>query len=331
MIPISEYLGSSPTPLWRLCRQLGVNHAVATLPFKECGSAKAWDYMPLLYMKQRYEDYGFKVAVIEASPPMNKTRLGIDGRDGEIEDFCLMLTNMGALGIPVICYNFMAVIGWLRTSMSIPGRGGSMVSGYDNSHMRNAPPVAEGPISEEKLWDNFGYFLERVLPVAKKAKVKLALHPDDPPLSPIRGIGRIMRSVDAFKRVIDMADSEYNGVTLCQGNFALMSDDLPETIRYFGRRKRIHFVHLRDVRGTPEKFVETFHDEGPTDMAECLRAYAEVGFDGVLRPDHVPTLEGDSNEHAGYSTLGRLFAIGYIRGLQHATEGKGQPPHLQNI
>jgi len=321
MIPISEYLGSSPTPLWKLCRQLGVTHAVATLPVKEAGNAKPWDYMPLLHMKQRYEDYGFKVAVIEASPPMNRIRLGLDGRDEEIEHFCTLLTNMGALGIPVICYNWMAVIGWLRTSFTIPGRGGALVSGYDHALMRNAPPLPEA-IGEERLWDNFAYFLERVLPVAKSARVKLALHPDDPPLSPIRGMGRIMRSVDAFMRVIDMADSEYNGITLCQGNFALMSDNLPETIRYFGRRRRIHFVHLRDVRGTAERFVETFHDEGPTDLVTCLRAYAEVGFDGVLRPDHVPTLEGDSNEQGGYSTLGRLFAIGYIRGLQHAIEGR---------
>jgi mannonate dehydratase len=127
-----------------------------------------------------------------------------------------------------------------------------------------------------------------------------------------------MRSVEAFQRVLDMAPSDYNCITMCQGNFTLMTDDLPEVIRHFGRQNKIAFVHFRDVQGTPERFVETFHDEGKTDMLACMRAYREIGFNGVLRPDHVPTLEGDSNDHAGYSNIGRLFAIGYIKGLQEA-------------
>jgi mannonate dehydratase len=109
-----------------------------------------------------------------------------------------------------------------------------------------------------------------------------------------------------------------NGITLCQGNFALMTNDLPSVIRHFGQQGKIFFVHLRDVRGTPEKFVETFHDDGQTDMLACLHAYRDIGFEGVARPDHVPTMEGDSNDHAGYSSIGRLFAIGYLKGLREA-------------
>jgi mannonate dehydratase len=151
--------------------------------------------------------------------------------------------------------------------------------------------------------------------VAEKAQVKLAMHPDDPPLSPLRGLPRIMRSVENFQRLVDLVPSPVNGITLCQGNFTLMTDDLPGAIRHFGRQNKIFFVHLRDVRGRPEKFEETFHDAGQTDMAACLRAYRDIGFDGVCRPDHVPTMEGDTNDKPGYSTMGRLFAIGYIRGL----------------
>jgi mannonate dehydratase len=184
--------------------------------------------------------------------------------------------------------------------------------------MRHAPLTEYGTVTEEQLWDNLKYFLERVVPVAEKADVKLAMHPDDPPLSPIRGLGRIMRSVENYQRLIDLVPSPVNGITLCQGNFALMTDDLPGVIRHFGRQKKIFFVHFRDVRGTPERFVETFHDDGQTDMRACLQAYREIGFEGVLRPDHVPTMEGDSNEHAGYSSVGRLFAIGYIKGLREA-------------
>jgi mannonate dehydratase len=146
--------------------------------------------------------------------------------------------------------------------------------------------------------------------------VKLAMHPDDPPLSPIRGIGRIMRSVENFQRLLDLYRSPMNGITLCQGNFTLMTDDLPSVIRHFG--KKVFFVHFRDVKGTPSRFEETWHDAGKTDMLACMRTYRDIGFDGVLRPDHVPTVEGDSNEHAGYSAFGRLYAIGYIRGLRQA-------------
>ena len=180
------------------------------------------------------------------------------------------------------------------------------------------PNTEYGVVTEEQLWDNLRYFLERVVPVAEEANVKLAMHPDDPPLSPIRGIGRIMRSVENYQRLIDLVPSPVNGITLCQGNFTLMTDDLPSVIRHFGKQDKIFFVHLRDVKGTPERFEETFHDDGKTDMLACLEAYRDIGFNGVLRPDHVPTMEGDSNERAGYSSLGRLFAIGYIKGLRES-------------
>ena len=173
-------------------------------------------------------------------------------------------------------------------------------------------------VTEEQLWENLQYFLERVVPVAEEANVKLAMHPDDPPLSPIRGVGRIMRSIENYQRLIDLVPSPVNGIALCQGNFTLMTDDLPGVIRHFGEQDKIFFVHFRDVRGTPEKFVETFHDDGKTDMLACMRAYRDIGFEGVLRPDHVPTMEGDDNDRPGYSSIGRLFAIGYIKGLREA-------------
>jgi mannonate dehydratase len=210
---------------------------------------------------------------------------------------------------------------WMRTNTSTPSRGGSVVTSYDNALMKDAPPTEFGPISEEKLWETLEYFLKKVIPVAEKWNVKLAMHPDDPPLSPIRGVGRIMRSVENYQRLIDTIPSPMNGITLCQGNFTLMTNDLPSVIRKFGDQKKIFFVHFRDVRGTPEKFEETWHDAGKTDMLACMQAYKDINFEGVLRPDHVPTVEGDSNENAGYSSFGRLYAIGYIRGLRQAVYG----------
>jgi mannonate dehydratase len=208
----------------------------------------------------------------------------------------------------------MPVLNWTRTATDIPTRGGALVSGFDIT--KAAEPLTNyGPVTEDQLWANLRYFLERVVPVAEKAKVKLAMHPDDPPLSPLRGLPRIMRSLENYQRLLDLVPSSVNGITFCQGNFTLMTKDVPAAIRNFGKQQKIFFVHLRDVKGTVEHFEETFHDAGQTNMAECLRAYRDIGFEGVCRPDHVPTMEGDSNERPGYSTLGRLFAIGYIRGL----------------
>src|SRR5262249_39356695 len=175
---------------------------------------------------------------------------------------------------------------------------------------------------EGRLWASLRYFLEAVVPVAEEAGVRLALHPDDPPLSPIRGLGRIMRSVENFQRLVDLVDSPVNAICLCQGNFALMTDDLPAVIRRFGGQGKIAFAHLRDVRGTPERFVETFHDEGQTDMLACMAAYRDAGVAGVGRPDHVPTMEGDNNDSPMYSSIGRLFALGYLTGLRQAVYGR---------
>jgi len=212
----------------------------------------------------------------------------------------------------------MPIFNWMRTSTTIQTRGGALVTGFDYEDMKNAPLTEYGTVTEEQLWENLKWFLERIIPVAEKANVKLAMHPDDPPLSPIRGLGRIMRSVDNYQRLVDLVPSEVNGICLCQGNFTMMTDDLPSVIRHFGKQGKIFFVHFRDVAGTPVKFHETFHDDGKTNMLECMKAYKDIGYEGVLRPDHVPTMEGDSNEHAGYSSIGRLFAICYIKGLRQA-------------
>jgi mannonate dehydratase len=324
MIEIAEVLPPQPNVLWKLVEQAGVRHAVGMLPFAETEgtSERAWDREPLTRMKRRFDEVGFTLSVIESSPPMQKIRLGLPGRDEEIDGFCALVRYMGELGIPVLCYNFMAHFGWLRTAVDLRGRGGALVTGYDDIVMQDGPPTEYGIVPEERIWENLAYFLERVVPVAEAANVRLAMHPDDPPLSPIRGIGRIMRSVENFQRLIDLVPSPVNGITLCQGNFTLMTDDLPGVIRHFGRQKKIFFVHFRDVCGTAENFVECFHEEGRTDMLACMRAYKDIGFDGVLRPDHVPTLEGDCNDDPCYSSLGRLLAIGYIQGLREAVYGR---------
>lgn len=315
MMQLSLALPVEPNRMWTLGQQMGVRYVVAGLPRKPDGTV-AVDYVSLLHMKKRYEDAGYTISAIENRPPTDKIKLNQPGRDEQIATVCELIENMGALGIPVWCYEFMAMFNWMRTSVTTRVRGGALATSYDHSLMANAPLTSEGIITEERLWDNFRYYLERILPVAEKAKVKLALHPDDPPISPIQGVGRIFRNVEAFQRLIEMIPSPYNGITFCQGCFAEMGVNIPETIRLFG--DKIFFVHFRNLRGTAENFVETFHDDGDTDMLAAMRAYKEIGFEGPIRPDHVPTMEGDANDTPGYTERGRLFAIGYMKGLMQA-------------
>jgi mannonate dehydratase len=317
-IQLAEVLAPYPNTTWDLAKQAGVTHAVSNVP-PESNDGKGWDFLPLLRMQQRFADADLTLAVIETGFPwLHLGKLGLPGRDEEIERCQTVIRNLGAIGVPTICWNFMAVFNWMRTSTTTPTRGGATVTGYDHSLMADAPNTDIGIVTEDQLWSSLEYVMRAIVPVAEEAGVTLALHPDDPPISPIRGVSRILTSPDAMMRAIDLVPSPNNGVTFCQGSFATMNADIPREIRRFGERGAIAFVHFRDVRGTPAKFVEAFHDDGQTDMFEAMRTYRDVGFRGVVRPDHVPTMAGEANDTPGYQVLGRLFALGYIKGLVEA-------------
>ncbi len=305
--------------MWDLSKQLGVKQVVTGIT-DDPDEAPAWDFDRLRKIKEKFAAQGLDVTVIESAPSsiQEPIKLGLGDRDEHIGHFCQLIENMGKLNIPIMCHNWMAGIGWLRTDFGVPERGGALVTGYDND-VNEARGLTEwGVVTEEQMWERMEYFLRKVVPVAEKAGVFLAVHPDDPPRSPVRGIGRILTSPENFQRVLDMYPSKHNGLTFCQGNFSAMGVDVPETIRHFGRQGAIKFVHFRDVRGNRDKFVETFHDNGQTDMVEAMRAYADVDYAGPARVDHVPTMAGEDNDHPGYETMGRLYALGYMRGLMQA-------------
>lgn len=306
-------------PKWAHARQLGVDHAVVLGPTD--GALRLHEYGNMLMLKSRFEDVGLNLQAIEGLIPMDEMKSGGPGREAELEQFCEVIRNMGALEIPVLCYSWMVFFTWARTSFSTRGRGGALVSAYDHSLTQRAPGANALRITEDKLWETYQYWLERVVPVAEKAGVRLTLHPDDPPLSPVMGVSRIFGSTANYDRAMAMIESEANAICFCQANFSLMAgpERVPELIRKFG--PRIGFVHFRDVAGTAEHFTETFHDEGHTDMFACMQAYRDVSFTGPIRPDHAPAMEGDPNINPGYEALGRLYAFGYMRGLLEGVDG----------
>lgn len=227
---------------------------------------------------------------------------------------------MSELGIKTVCYNWMPVWGWFRTDTNIKLDGGATVTGFDNDLIPVCPITELGRVSQDRLWSNLEYFLKKVVPWAEKYRVQLALHPDDPPVDNIGGIERILTSVNAMQRAIDLAPSEYNGITLCQGSFAAMGEDVIDSIRHFGTQNKIFFAHFRDLTGGPGHFREEFHHTGKTDMYTAMKTYYDIGFDGVIRPDHVPTMYLDTVGEQGYGTNGNLFATGYMMGLMEAIE-----------
>jgi len=316
-------LGPGEASRWRLAAQIGVTHAIV-------GVTGALQKVPreqyaetLDRIKKEFETAGLKIAGVESHPvPAERIKLGLPGRDEEIENYIAAIRALGEVGIPMVCYNFMAGIGWYRTRVDVAERGGALTSEFDYQQAEKQGLTQWGRIPEEKIWDNLEYFLKAVIPVAEKANVLMALHPDDPPVSPLRGIGRILTSAANFRRVLEIVPSRVNGITFCQANFKLMGEDIEALAREWCQQKKIFFVHFRDVEGNRYHFRETFHDNGPTDMRRMLRVYHEAGFDGPMRPDHAPTMEGEANDRPGYAMVGKVFAIGYMKGL---LEGQGIP------
>ncbi len=303
-----------------LAAQCGVTDIVTRYPGPELGD--------LLQVKSRIEEFGLRLSVIEGYLPIENIKIGRD--DGsELQQLKSLVRNMGKAGIRILCYNFMAGTDWVRTRLNAPERGGAKVTAFDLRDAERAVLMGHDGagtmealdrerISADALWTHLESFLTELVPVAEQAGVVLAMHPDDPPLPEFLGKARIMNRVESFERLVNLVPSPSNAICFCQGTFAEMGVDIPTTIQRLG--DHIRYIHFRDVRGTAESFTETFHDNGPTDMVAAMRAYRAIGFDGPIRPDHVPQLAGEDDGEPGYTMKGRLFAFGYLRGLMQASE-----------
>ena len=311
LTPLSDYH-------LRLAAQTGVDEIVVRYPGPD---PSRFDEI-----QQRVESFGLRVGVVEGYLPIDAIKLGRD--DGtELQLMKDLVRHLGRRGVPMICYNFMAGTDWIRTSVDAPERGGSTTTAFELSELMHARIPGREPYGDTELeraagrdglWAALEAFLHEIIPVAEEAGVVMAMHPDDPPLPRLLGNDRIMHDVAGFERLVNLVPSPNNKIAFCQGSFAEMGVDIPETIRRLG--PHIAYVHFRDVRGTAESFVESWQDNGQTDMVAAMRAYREVGFDGPMRPDHVPMMEGEEGGEPGYTMLGRLFAFGYIRALIQSTE-----------
>ena len=316
---LSMTLGQSPSDYperVRICKEMGVTACVTAPNLNGIGR----DQYAAAMQKQKEEwaDVGFTLPVYETMTIVSgqHIRRGTPGREEELLNYIAAIEAMGKVGVPVLCYNLGE--GGSRTDW-VPTRGGAISSQFDYA-ASNAEPPLDLPQTEEELWDNLTWLLERVVPVAEKANVRMGYHPNDPPISPYRGSAQIMVSVEAYRRLLNIAPSPNNGITFCQGNFKAMGADIYSAAREFTEQGKVHFIHYRDVEGTADtRFTETFHDDGPTDMARMLEIYARAGFEGPIRPDHSPTMgDEDAEKTRGYGMQGKIFAFGYMIGMMQA-------------
>lgn len=269
-----------------------------------------WEYLDLLRLRTACEDAGLRLNAIENVPIKFyiKAMLGLPGRDEQIEHMQNTIRNMGRAGIPIFGYHF-AIDGVWRTSNTTLARGGAKVTAFDYAEVENAPLTHGRPYSDEEIWDNYAYYIKAILPVAEEAGVRLALHPDDPPVPQLAGVARIMRNFENFKRAMEIGNSPNHGLDFCVGSWSEMdANGVLPAIRHFGSQGKIFYVHFRDVLGTVPKFREAFINEGNLDMFEVMRTLKEVGFKGFLLDDHVPMMSNDS----GWNSRSRAFALGQM-------------------
>lgn len=328
-------------------RQIPGMHGIVSALY-DVGTGNVWPLDKIHSLKNAIESHGFAFEVIESVPVHEDIKLGKPSRDQFIANYCQTLENLAAAGMKVVCYNFMPVFDWTRTTLDrklpdgstclafdvdiaskVDTSKGISLPGWDKHY---SPEELRGllneytAINEEQLWLNLEYFLKRVIPIAAAAGIKMAIHPDDPP-RPIFGLPRIVKNREDLRRILDAVDVPANGLTLCSGSLGSdMKNDVVAMVREFGARKRIHFAHMRNVKVDAHgNFNETAHysSAGSLDMAAIVRAYCDVGFDGYVRPDHGRMIWGESG-NPGYGLYDRALGAVYLNGLWEATNKCGQ-------
>ncbi|MBL9216260.1 MAG: mannonate dehydratase [Opitutaceae bacterium] len=275
------------------------------------GPSGPWKEEEVRRVIRRVEDAGLRLGnlMLHAFP---NAIAGTPERDRDLENVRESIRIAGRLGIPVVEYNFFS----LRNVEGLyqkPGRGGASYRAFDDGRVRDQSPLPVlGPRSDEETWANLRYFLQAAVPAAEEAGVRLALHPNDPPVPTYRGVTQPAASIAQWKRLVEFLPSPANGITFDTGVTAELNGDVVELIRYFAARDCINHVHFRNVRtAVPARvYEETFVDEGQVDMAAAMRALHESGYPRMVVPDHTPAIAGDPKSYGGWG-----YALGYMRGL----------------
>lgn len=338
-----RWYGESDPVKLEYIRQIPGMHGIVSAVY-DVPVGETWPVEKIAALKARIESAGMAFDVIESVPVHEDIKLGKPSRDRLIANYQQSIRNLAQCGLKVICYNFMPVFDWTRTTLAKKLEDGSTtlafstkeveeidiskgisLPGWDSSYKPEelrALLNEYASVGEEKLWENLSYFLKAIIPVAEEVGIKMAIHPDDPP-RPIFGLPRIVKNRDDLARLLKIVDTPANGLTLCSGSLGAGPENNVEAlVREFGGMGRIHFAHLRNVKITPQgDFEETAHrsDCGSLDMAAIVKAYYDVGFTGYVRPDHGRMIWGETGK-PGYGLYDRALGAVYLNGLWEACE-----------
>ena len=314
----------------------------------------AWPEERIAKMKEVITEAGLAVEVIESVNIHEDIKLGAPGRDEKIENYITTMERLSRYGIKCICYNMMPVLDWARSHLYYYLPDGSNTMRYEADFMKNITPEAladryakEADAYEMPGWEpermktinaalkayenmdtdtfyaNMKYFLDAIIPHAEKLDIKMAVHPDDPPM-PIFGLPKLIISHENLRRYLALNPSKYNGLTLCTGSLgARKGADIPAMIREFGAEGRIHFTHVRNLRFESETdFYESAHlsSEGSLNMYDVMKAFYDVKFDGWVRPDHGRMIWDETTKKGrpGYGLYDRAIGSNYLLGLWEA-------------
>ena len=341
---------------FRFARQAGATHIVAHLvdyfasgpriPQSESvghgwgvtrNQGKLWSIEELVMLRQAIEAEGLELAAVENLDPAHWHDVLLDGpkKTEQIEDVKTIVRNLGAAGIPVLGYNFSVagvwghIVGpWARggaESVGFSASTGPAESPIPNGQVWNmtydpdAPPTEVPPTTTNQIWARLEEFLRAVVPVAEEVGVRLAAHPDDPPLPALRGHARLVNRPELYQKLLDLYPSRANALEFCQGTVAEMNGEMGiyEAIDAYSRQEAIAYVHFRNVRGKVPEYHEVFVDEGDVDMVEALRSYHRNGYDGVIIPDHTPQVACAAPWHAGMA-----YALGWMRAASRFVEAE---------
>ena len=280
------------------------------------GDGGKWQLHDLVKLRLRVEQFGLKLSALENVPTSFYDHIMLNGprRDEQIENMIFTVRNMARAGIPIFGYNWMPSHVWRTPPKQI--RGGALATAYDHALGSKYPLTHGREYSEEEMWENLEYWIKIITPVAEEEGIRLGIHPCDPPVDKLGGIPQLLRSFESYKRLIEIYPSDSNGIEFCQGTFSEMKDDIYEMIDYFVSRKKILYVHFRNVSSQVPNFYEEFVNTGYVDMYKAMNIYHKHNFDGFFIDDHVPHTHGDTP----WGHRGRAFANGYIQAMIEAVQ-----------